>query len=191
MFDLAFIRQRFAVSERENATLAVQLSRWEKKGMIIRLRRGLYALADRRLNTLEAANRLVEPSYISGEYALSYYGLIQDAAFEVTSACLISPRRNSYGIGRSRYSFRQVKVFKSFKAIPIDGNDVLFATPEKALLDTWHWSSREWTQERHREMRYEDVEMIDLRLLKKLAEEFPPRVSVAAQIYIQQAQGRR
>lgn len=185
VFDLAFVRQRFAVSESEKASLAVQLSRWEAKGKIIRLRRGLYALAKHKSNALEMANRLVEPSYISGEYALSYYGLIQDATFEVTSACLNTPRRAKFQLGNSRYSYRQVKVFGGFSAIEIDGKNVLFASPEKALVDTWHWSLGEWTRDRHREMRYEGRELVNEKRLARWAEKFPGRVREAARVYLE------
>jgi len=185
VFDLAFVRQRFAVSEAEKASLAVQLSRWEAKGKIIRLRRGLYALPKQRSNALETANRLVEPSYISGEYALSYFGLIQDATFEVTCACMNTPRRARLQQGNSRYSYRQVKVFGGFSSIEIDGKNVLFASPEKALVDTWHWSPGEWTRERHREMRYESRELVNGERLMSWAEKFPRRVCEAARIYLE------
>lgn len=185
IFDLAFLRQRFAVSEAENASLAVQLSRWETKGKIIRLRRGLYALANSKSNALEMANRLVEPSYISGEFALSYYGLIQDATFEVTCACMNTPRRARLQHGKSRYSYRQVKVFDGFSSIAMGGKNVLFASPEKALVDTWHWSPGEWTRERHREMRYESRELVNGKRLMSWAEKFPRRVCEAARIYLE------
>lgn len=185
VFELAFVRQLFGISESARASLAVQLSRWEACGKIVRLRRGLYALANQKRNNLDVANRLIEPSYISGEYALSYYGLIQDATFEVTSACLHTPRRALMEIGLSRYSYRQTKVFDGFEAIEMDGKKVLFASPEKALIDTWHWSVGAWTLVRHQGMRYENRRIINAGRLRKWAGMFSPRVVEAAKCYLE------
>ncbi len=143
VFDLAFVRQFFDTAN--EAGMAVQLSRWEAAGRIVRLRRGLYVLARQQPNTLSLANRIIEPSYISGEYALSYYGLILDAAFEITSACLRAPRRATVDTRYGTYSYRQVKVYAGFEPVEIDDCAVLMATPEKALVDTWHWLPGRWS----------------------------------------------
>ncbi len=181
VFDLAFVRQFFDAAN--EAGMAVQLSRWEAAGRIVRLRRGLYVLARQQPNTLSLANRIVDPSYISGEYALSYYGLILDAAFEITSACLRAPRRavvdTRYGI----YSYRQVKVYAGFEPVEIDGCAVLIATPEKALVDTWHWLPGRWSRERHEEMRYGNMESIDSDKLRAWALRFSPRLREAAEVF--------
>jgi len=184
IFDMAFVRQRFGTTDALKASMAVQLTRWEQRGKIKRLRRGLYVVADVEPNTLLLANRLVEPSYISGEYALSYYGLIQDATFEVTSACLIAPRRGILSPGFARYSYRQVKVYNGFESLKMDGDGVLFATPEKALIDTWHWLPGRWTRERHEGMRYENTENVDAGMLMHWAKEFAsPRLKEAVSVY--------
>jgi hypothetical protein len=41
-------------------------------------------------------------------------------------------------------------------------SDFRCATPEKALIDHWHWTQGEWTSERLREMRLQNLEQLDL-----------------------------
>lgn len=67
-----------------------RLNDWQKKGYIKKLRRGYYIFADITLNEetlFLVANRLYATSYISFESALSYYGLIPEGVYSITSAC--------------------------------------------------------------------------------------------------------
>jgi predicted transcriptional regulator of viral defense system len=47
-----------------------------KEGLLVRLKRGVYALKTDPPNEKEIANALYRPSYISFDYALAYHGLI-------------------------------------------------------------------------------------------------------------------
>ena len=62
-----------------------------KKNYLIRIKKGLYIFAkDYRLRpfSLEVlANLIYGPSYISLEYALSYYGMIPERVNRITSIC--------------------------------------------------------------------------------------------------------
>ncbi|GBE05388.1 MAG TPA: hypothetical protein ENG95_05495 [Nitrospirae bacterium] len=111
-----------------------------KSGEVIKLRRGLFldgSSTDYSIKTL--ANKIYGPSYISFEYALSYYNLIPERVETVTCA--------SYGKNKSRRFDTQVGSFL-YKSIPQavypygitrqeEGNNpFLIATKEKALCDT-------------------------------------------------------
>src|SRR3990167_8698239 len=61
------------------------LHRYSKKNYITRIKRGLYILPDIFLPELFIANKLYEPSYISLETALSYWGVIPETVYEVKS----------------------------------------------------------------------------------------------------------
>jgi hypothetical protein len=187
LFDLAFLRQFFGIRAEEQAALSVQLSRWAKAGKIEILRKALYAkVGPVKPNALVIANRLVEPSYISGEYALSYYGLIPESVFTITSACWKAARRARFETPYGNYSYRQVKVMDGFDRLEIGGEKVLVATPEKALVDTWHWLQGPWTAERHNEMRYDDLERLDLdRLQHWVAAYQSPRLLHAIETFRQ------
>jgi hypothetical protein len=187
LFDLAFLRQFFGIRAEEEAALSVELSRWAKAGKIVILRKGLYAIVGRQKpNALVIANRLVEPSYISGEYALSYYGLIPESVFTITSACWKSARQARFETPYGHYSYRQVKLMDGFDRVEIGEENVFIATPEKALVDTWHWLPGPWTAERHAEMRYHDLEQLDLDRLRHWAEAYQsPRLLRAIETFRQ------
>jgi hypothetical protein len=186
LFDLAFLRQSFGIRPQDDAALSVQLSRWAKAGKIHALRKGLYALAGREQpNALVIANRLLEPSYISGEYALSYYGIIPESVFTITCACLRAPRQALFETPYGNFSYRQVKVLDGFDRLEIGGEKISFATPEKALVDTWHWLHGEWTPERHSEMRYDNRALISPDRLRAWAHKFEsPRLIRAAETFL-------
>lgn len=56
-----------------------------KKNFFTKLRNGLYALEEKRPNLYFAANRIYYPSYISLETALSYYSIIPEIVYSITS----------------------------------------------------------------------------------------------------------
>ena len=49
------------------------------------------------------ANRLYAPSYVSFDYALSYYGLIHERVYEITSATLHAKKVFETPLGRFSY----------------------------------------------------------------------------------------
>ncbi len=121
-----------------------QLSRWVADGRLQQLRRGRYALAapyaKLRPHPLAVAARLVRPSYVSLQSALSYHGLIPEAVPVVTSVTTARPGRFETPLGS--FSYRHVKpaLFWGYENIRLDerqpaGQAALVASPEKALVD--------------------------------------------------------
>lgn len=107
-----------------------------KEGDLIRLKRGLYVLSEQ-YEPLAAANTIGLPSYVSFETALAYYELIPERVFPVYS--VIDGRPFEHTVASTRYIYRSQnrKLFaKGMTTIEIGGRSVLFATREKALLDT-------------------------------------------------------
>lgn len=155
-FNTAYVRQLFPRVSPEY--LAVQITRWRKAGKLVAMRRGLYVFAGVHDSMPVLANRIVEPSYLSGLWALGFYGMIPEAVWEFTSACRVSPRRKLYATPLGRFSYRQVKFFGGYERVKMGPHDLLVATREKALLDTWYWAGGEWTGPRHREMRYQNMD---------------------------------
>ncbi len=170
LFDLTLVVQ---VSGESKGHLLVQLHRWVRAGKVISLRRGLYTLAEayRRasLSPLTLANALYRPSYISGVWAMSFYGLIPEKAAVLTS---VTPRvtrsfRNPFGT--FCYSSLKQAFFWGFGSREIQGSAVWMAEPEKALLDFWHLSAGEWTADRLREMRFQGLDGVDMDRLNAYA----------------------
>lgn len=151
----------------------MQLHRWVRAGKVISLRRGLYTLADayRRasLSPLTLANALYRPSYLSGVWAMSFYGLIPEKAAVLTS---VTPRvtrsfRNPFGT--FCYSSLKQAFFWGFGSREIQGSAVWMAEPEKALLDFWRLNAGEWTADRLREMRFQGLDGVDMDRLSAYA----------------------
>lgn len=111
------------------------------KGALIRVKKGLYVLGEDYTEqpiTLEVlANLIYGPSAISLEYALFHYGLIPERVQAVTS---ITPKRNKQfdtPVGRFTYQYLPMGKYRSglTRLTLADKRHVMFATPEKALID--------------------------------------------------------
>lgn len=113
--------------------------RYAKRGVFNKLRNGLYCLADHPPSELAIANRLYEPSYLSFEFALSYYHLIPEATYTITSATS-RPTRVLTALGKT-FEYHRLKksVFTGYEPVKVGAETVLMATPEKALLDTLYF----------------------------------------------------
>ena len=80
-----------------------KIGRLLASGEIIRIKKGIYTFPEylRRfpLNPCVLANMIYGPSYVSSDYALSYYGLIPERVELVTSMTTGRPRRFSTLVG--------------------------------------------------------------------------------------------
>ena len=110
-----------------------------RKGLLVRLKKSrkgsLYALSGRMPDHYVIANRLYEPSYISLDTALSYYGLIPETIYGITS---ITPQTTrQFVVEEIGYRYFRVKkqVYFGYKPVKYGGTVVLMAEPEKALAD--------------------------------------------------------
>jgi predicted transcriptional regulator of viral defense system len=110
-----------------------------RRGEIIQVRRGLYVRSPKYGGTvepMEIANLLYGPSYISLEYALSYYDLIPERVESITS---VTPKRSKkFLTPLASFTYEHI----SQKAYPTginlekkDGIGVLIASKEKAMCD--------------------------------------------------------
>ncbi len=111
------------------------------KGEVIRVRRGLYiAGGDDSICSIKTlANKVYGPSYISFEYALSYYGLIPEKVECVTSASMNKNRSKRYNtpLGTFFYWSMPTSVYPyEIHRIEEGYNPFLIASREKAICDT-------------------------------------------------------
>lgn len=111
-------------------------------GAIIRVKKGLYVFGPtyrRGPYSLEVLANLVSgPSYVSFEYALSFYGLIPERVTTITSATFGKAR--TFDTPLARFSYRPVprRVFPTgVRLVELGANRAfLLASREKALCDT-------------------------------------------------------
>ncbi len=111
------------------------LTRYTKKGAVIKLRRGLYSLSNILPSDFEVANALYKPSYISLTYALSYYHIIPETTYTITS--VTTRRTYEFEVLGKRFGYHQLKkeVFTGYLPEKIEGKIVLIADQEKAFVD--------------------------------------------------------
>ena len=118
------------------------LTRHVKKGVVAKLRNNLYALNSQLPSEAEIANALYRPSYISLTFALSYYHIIPETVYSVTSVTTRSTAIfQSQGI-EFRYHKIKVPAFTGYLPEKIEGKTVLISDREKALVDYLYFVSR-------------------------------------------------
>ena len=151
-----------------------QLSRWVRSGRIQQLRRGLYALAAPYRKTTPhpflIANHLVQPSYVSLQAALAHHGLIPEAVVVTTSVTTARPGTRQTVLGSFTYRHLARDWLLGFREVEISpGQRALIATPEKALLDLVRLTPSADRPAFLQELRLQNLEVLDLGELKRLA----------------------
>lgn len=120
-----------------------QLSKWKKEKKIISVKKAYYLINNNNQDDLLLANE-INYSYISLEYALSYYQIIPDVAQVITS---VSKSRNEKIINEcGSFQYRKISgnLFTGFVLSPsIIKKDrfIRMAEPEKALFDLVYFRS--------------------------------------------------
>ncbi len=118
-----------------------RLNEWQIKGYIKKVIKGYYIFSDLELNEnilFEIANKIYSPSYVSFEMALSYYDLIPESVYGITSA---STRRTyNFKTSIAEFNYRTIKPQLHFGYEIIRYNDKPFkiASLEKAILDFFY-----------------------------------------------------
>lgn len=121
-----------------------RLNEWQDKGYIRKVIDKYYVFSDIDLNEnvlFEISNRIYHPSYISLEMALSYYNLIPETVYSITS---ISTRRTySFDTPVGNFIYRTVKTdyFFGYRFIDYNNHRFKIGRPEKVILDYFYLNS--------------------------------------------------
>ena len=123
------------------------IARMVKKGELIRPKNGFFVIAEKiKKNPVpfeQIANLLYGPSYISFERALSYYGMIPEGVYVVTSTS--ATRSTTYTTPLGTFDYFYLSHARYIVGIDQKQNaagNFLIATPEKALADLVHQKSK-------------------------------------------------
>lgn len=115
------------------------LTRWCRKGLLVKLRNQYYAFPEYRQMpdfSRYVANRIYMPSYISLHSALSFYGMIPEEVVQLTSVTTLKTAKFENAFGTFHYQNVKTPLFFGYEMKTMqNGRGLLFATPEKALLD--------------------------------------------------------
>jgi predicted transcriptional regulator of viral defense system len=121
-----------------------RLNDWQNKGYIKKVIKGFYTFSDLSLNEnvlFEIANKIYKPSYISLESALSYYDLIPESTYGVTS---VSTRRTyKFTTSAAEFSYRTIRrdLYFGYFIQAYNQKSFKIAFPERAIIDYLYLNS--------------------------------------------------
>ncbi len=116
---------------------AGKILRMKRDGEVIPLTRGIYE-TDKTAKGHWLAGAIFGPSYLSFDYALSFYGLIPEAVYSYTCATFEKRKAKTYENAFGRFSYHDVPSEVYPYGIEIreeNGYAYWIASPEKALCD--------------------------------------------------------
>lgn len=103
IYDVQSLKTIYAKYSNINQKVAIEA----KKGNLIRIKRGLYT-DNLKIDAPVIANICYSPSYISFEYALSFYGLIPEYVSMLTSACYAKKNNKTYIAKGRSFSYQSI-----------------------------------------------------------------------------------
>jgi len=114
------------------------LTRWQQRGLIVKLKQGFYAFQE--VCSLPnfahfLSNFIYKPSYISLHSALAFYGIIPEAVTQITAVS--SLKTADFHSHVAQFSYKKIKpdLFFGYEQKLFGNRTISIATPEKAILD--------------------------------------------------------
>jgi len=163
LFSIQDAKKIFKIEKEK--TLYELLQRLEKAEIIDRIKNGKYIFLFRDVNDFELANFLVNPSYISLESALSFYGILPQFPYTITSVTILRTKKIIYKEKEYEFCHLEKKYFFGFVKI----DKFLIATPEKALIDELYFMSKNLRKIYLKDL---DLSLIDKVKFKKLIKKY-------------------
>ena len=152
------------------ANPTAKLARMVKAGEYTKIVRGLYE-TDPAVSGYLLAGSIYGPSYLSFDFALSFYGMIPEAAYAFTSATFDKKKKKSYDTPFGNFTYKDVpkEVYPYEIALLSEGEySFQIATPEKALCDKLYSVRPAGSCRALKELLFEDLR-IEEETLKKLS----------------------
>ena len=108
------------------------------ENVLTKLSKGKFVVQDAIVTDFEVANYLYKPSYISLESALSFYGILSQFTYTISSVSTKKSKNISFRGKSYRYSQLKNDFFLGYEK----HNNFLIATKEKALFDSIYFCSK-------------------------------------------------
>jgi hypothetical protein len=133
--------------------------------VIERVNRGKYIFLFKEINDFELANFLIKPSYISLESALSFYGILPQFPYTITSLTVSKSKKIVTREKEYEFTHLEKKYFFGFEK----NDNFLIASPEKALIDELYFMAKNL-----RKLHLEDLDLnkVDKRKFKTLSKRY-------------------
>ena len=150
------------------------LSRWVKKGYLVKLRNNLYTFSELKSDNnihFYLANRIYRPSYLSLHTALAFHGLIPESIAQTTSVSTMKTTRFQNELGS--FSYKKIKNELFFGYAHLDftkDKTYMIALPEKALLDFFYLYPFYNTEREITDLRMDEETLSELIQINRLQE---------------------
>lgn len=159
MYDLICFTTHQANSWREDFDKN-NLGRWVKKGLLLRLRRGLYTFPEFAKDAsliAYCANQMYKPSYISLQSVLAFYNMIPEAVIGTNSVTTLKTMEFSNLISQFYYKTLKADLYFGYE-FKRTSRQLTFrmAKPEKALLDFFYLYPFYETSKDMKELRFNE-----------------------------------
>lgn len=139
---LLFTKETLRQLEEDNDRLDFNIKYWLKKGKIITLKKGLYVLKEKweRENNKDGcreylANQLYQPSYLSGEYVMSKFGLLTEGVYGITSMTTKTTKTFVNNLGNFNYYSLSPTLFLGYEVKKSGFFPIVVAKKSKAVFD--------------------------------------------------------
>lgn len=134
-----------------------RLSEWQKKKYLKKITKEFYIFSD--INIDESvlfliANKIYSPSYVSLEIAFSYYNLIPESVYGITSVSSEKTNRFKTDLGEFIYRHIKPELLFGYKLVEYRNHNFKIAEIEKALLDYLYLNSHLKTDSDFHELRF-------------------------------------
>lgn len=136
------------------------LSRWVKRGYLVKLRQDWYAFSDILAEPDAAkyvAYKIYQPSYISLHSALSHYGIIPEVVSRITSVTTNRTTMYSNALGEYSYQTLKTEMYFGYNQVRLfSGGFYQIALPEKAIIDLLYLYPQYKTADALLELRFDE-----------------------------------
>lgn len=158
-----------------------RLNEWQSKGYVKKIINEYYIFSDTKIDEsalLVIANTIYHPSYASFETAFSYYHLIPEGVYTVTSATSRTTRK--FHTESATFAYRHVKpeLLFGYALAMYKNHTFKIAEIEKAVLDYLYLNPSMKTRADFKELRFNVVsfrEQADVEKLKRYLVQFDSR----------------
>ena len=174
-----FISTNFLKYEEEKFIYLTRLiSEWKTKNWIIQLKKGIYVINKeiytKNLSSYFIANNIYIPSYISLQSALSFYNLIPEGVFTVTSISSKKKQQFTNKMGNFSYHHLKKSLFFGFTLLDYQGQKIFFARAEKAFLDFvyLHFTNAQNYENFYHSYRLQNLQILKIAVLEEYLAKF-------------------
>jgi len=179
----------FSLYVEKPQNLRRQVREWVKKDYLVPLKKGLYIFSEewRKIHpsVLFVANFLVDPSYISTEYALGFYEIIPEKVTVITS--VTSKKTKFFKNLLGDFEYRSIKrdLFWGYKKEIDKEQEFFIARPEKALADFFYLNSHfKGDFSEFESLRLQNLENININLLEAYSLKYNQRIKRVTQALV-------